>query len=147
MKVSVNNVLQALLLPLLLPRKSWTFSQPTPSFPANSGSSTGSATTQTKDRLFDMPVSNNGARCRVILYKKGLEDKVKLVSPMEIGGLRSEEYLKLNPQAKMPALGLNEDVYSSIAESDTIARYLLSKYADQGPSFQIDCPKSNYLAR
>ena len=95
-----------------------------------------------------MPVSNNGARCRIILYKKGLEDKVEVVSPTEIGGLRSDEYLKLNPQAKMPLLVLGGGgECDSIAESDTIARYLLSKYADHGPSFRIDCPKSNYLAR
>ena len=43
-----------------------------------------------KPVLYDMPVSNNGARCRLIIYKKGIEDRVAITSPMDIGGLRSE---------------------------------------------------------
>ena len=69
----------------------------------NEGSAT--AVIPTQDVLFDMPVSNNGARCRIILYKKGLDGRdVKIVSPLELGGLRSQEFLLRNPQAKMPAL-------------------------------------------
>lgn len=41
-----------------------------------------------KPVLYDMPVSNNGARCRIIIYKKGIEDKVSIKSPMDLGGLR-----------------------------------------------------------
>jgi hypothetical protein len=44
--------------------------------------------TDNKPVLYDMPVSNNGARCRVIIYKKGIEDKVSIKSPMDLGGLR-----------------------------------------------------------
>ena len=53
--------------------------------------------------LYDMPVSNNGARVRFILKAKGLEKKgyVKIVPPSDLGGLKSEAYLKLNPQGKM----------------------------------------------
>mmetsp|Transcript_26137 Transcript_26137/g.36851 ORF Transcript_26137/g.36851 Transcript_26137/m.36851 type:complete len:381 (-) Transcript_26137:2343-3485(-) len=98
-----------------------------------------------KHTLYDMPVSNNGARCRAILYKKKLpETEVKIVSPGELGGLKTPEYLALNPQGKMPLLttdGLN------IPESDTIARYLMSEYKDEGPSFQPDNAKSNLIAR
>lgn len=120
---------------------------------------------QQQDCIYDMPVSNNGARCRIILYKKGLLDpnnknnndndndndpisRVTILSPMDIGGLRSEEYLKVNPQSKMPAMvcGGGGDGLA-LGESDTIARYLLTKYAHDGPSFQVDDPKSNYLAR
>ena len=104
-----------------------------------------SSPTGTKDCLFDMPVSNNGARCRIILYKKGIQDKVDLVSPLELGGLRSEAYLQLNPQAKMPALRFGKGG-GAIAESDTIARYLLDKYPE-GPSFQLHNPQSNFIAR
>ena len=101
----------------------------------------------TKHRLFDMPVSNNGARCRIILYKKQIpESEVSIVSPMHIGGLRSEEYLALNPQGKMPLLTA-ENSGVSIPESDTICRYLMSTYANFGPSFQPDNPKSNLIAR
>ena len=40
--------------------------------------------------LYDLPVSNNGARVRMLLYYKDVKD-VEIVSPMELGGLRSEE--------------------------------------------------------
>jgi hypothetical protein len=49
-------------------------------------------------------VSNNGARCRHIIYKKGLEDLYDIQAPTVLGGLKSEAYLKLNPQAR-PGLG------------------------------------------
>ncbi|KAK7232924.1 histidine triad nucleotide-binding protein [Aureococcus anophagefferens] len=55
--------------------------------------------------LYDMPVSNNGARVRMILYYKDVPaSDVAIVSPMELGGLRSDEFLAVNPQGKMPAL-------------------------------------------
>ena len=38
--------------------------------------------------LYDLPVSNNGARVRMLLYYKDVKD-VEIVSPMELGGLRS----------------------------------------------------------
>lgn len=103
-----------------------------------------------KFTLYDMPVSNNGARCRLLIYKKKIEDVIGIAPPTLIGGLRSDEYLRRNPQGKMPLLsccsaGSNSDL--DIAESDTIARYLLSEYRDAGPSFQPDNPRSNLIAR
>jgi glutathione S-transferase len=95
--------------------------------------------------LYDTPVSNNGARCRIIIYHKHLEDDIKILSPSELGGLKSEEYLKLNPQGKMPLLCCPDA--GNIPESDTIARYIISKYGSKGPSFQLDNPKSNLIAR
>ena len=50
--------------------------------------------------LYDLPVSNHGARVRLLLYKKGLESAVKIVSPKELGGLRSDEYKALEQTAK-----------------------------------------------
>ena len=102
--------------------------------------------------LFDMPVSNNGARCRIILYKKNIsKEQVDIVSPMVLGGLKSEEYLKRNPAGLMPCLSIqkadNPYGISSLAESDTIARYLLSEYSNVGPSFLPDHPKSNQICR
>ena len=82
--------------------------------------------------LYDLPVSNHGARVRLVLYKKGLESAVKIVSPQELGGLRSDEYLALSPQGKMPLLV--EDDGTSVWESDAICRHLLDKHADAGPS-------------
>lgn len=52
----------------------------------------------------------------------------------------------MNPEGKMPTLKVNESG-TSIPESDTICRYLLSKYADSGPSFQLENYKSNLIAR
>ena len=86
--------------------------------------------------LYDVPVSNNGARCRIIIYKKvaplpelnhihlqnipsrkpssptspdprrpspttkqGLtEQDITIAPPSFLGGLKSPEYLALNPQ-------------------------------------------------
>jgi diadenosine tetraphosphate (Ap4A) HIT family hydrolase/glutathione S-transferase len=97
--------------------------------------------------LFDVPVSNHGARCRLILYKKDIpSSEVSIVSPGEIGGLKSPEYLARNPSGKMPLLTC-PDLNLHIAESDTIARYLCSKYADRGPSFLPEDPRSNLIAR
>jgi glutathione S-transferase len=81
------------------------------------------------------------------MYKKGLlENDVKIVSPMEIGGLKCAEYLAMNPQARMPLLKV-EDSGMCIPESDIICRYLISQYADRGPSFQLEDVKSNLIAR
>jgi glutathione S-transferase len=108
-------------------------------------------TTTTKSILYDMPVSNNGARCRLIIYKKQISD-VEIQSPTVLGGLKSPEYLQCNPQGKMPLLSCPAPEEGNpgllhLAESDTIARYLLSKYASLGPSFQPDNPRSNLMAR
>mmetsp|Transcript_11645 Transcript_11645/g.33915 ORF Transcript_11645/g.33915 Transcript_11645/m.33915 type:complete len:118 (+) Transcript_11645:37-390(+) len=51
-----------------------------------------------QETLYDMPISNHGARCRMIVYKKGIEDRVTIRPPGDLGGLKSEEYLKINPQ-------------------------------------------------
>ena len=58
--------------------------------------------------LYDLPVSNHGARVRLLLYKRGLEAKVTIASPMDLGGLRSESYLELNPQGKMPLVSCQD---------------------------------------
>ena len=102
--------------------------------------------------LFDLPVSNNGARCRIILYKKGISrDKVDIVSPAALGGLKSEEYIRLSPLGLMPCLAIqksdNPHGISSLVESDTIARYLLSEYPADGPTFLPDHPRSNQISR
>lgn len=105
--------------------------------------------------LFDVPVSNNGARCRIILYKKGIsQDKVEIVSPAVMGGLKSEEYMKISPNGLMPCLSIqkksnnqNDHGMSSLVESDTIARYLLSEYSNDGPTFLPEHPRSNQICR
>jgi glutathione S-transferase len=84
--------------------------------------------------LYDVPVSNNGARCRMVLYYKSVDStEVAIVSPAELGGLKSEAYLQANPQGKMPLLALSETKFP-IPESDTICRYLCARFADRGPA-------------
>lgn len=115
--------------------------------------SAGSSSTGTpKHTLYDLPVSNNGARCRIVLYKKGIApEEVDVVSPMELGGLKDPAFLRLNPQGKMPLLvvhgddGDGDDV--CVPESDTICRYLVSRYGNDGPSFRPDDVRSNLVAR
>lgn len=102
--------------------------------------------TSAKSTLYDLPVSNNGARCRIILYKKNIpSEEVTIASPMDLGGLKSPEYLALNPLGKMPLLSIKDGM--SIPESDTICRYLVSTYSDQGPDFLPNDPRSNLIAR
>eukprot|EP01041_Mallomonas_annulata_P014090 gene14090-29976_t len=83
--------------------------------------------------LFDSPVSNHGARVRMIIKAKGIEKDFQVVSPITVGGMKSPDYLRLNPFGKMPVLVSVEG--DSIPESDTIARYVLEKYSNINPSF------------
>lgn len=60
------------------------------------------------------------------------------MSPQELGGLKSPEYLALNPQGKMPLLVL--PCGTAIPESDTISRYVLDEFKGSGPSFDPGTP-------
>ena len=86
-----------------------------------------------KDILYDIPVSNHGARVRMIVYEKGLEKRIDIQSPQKLGGLKSPAYLSVFPTGKMPGM-LTAESYP-ITESDTIARYLLDKYDNEFPRF------------
>lgn len=88
--------------------------------------------------LYDMPVSNNGARVRMLLKAKGLLSKDSMCNivirpPSDLGGLKSDEYLKLNPQGKMPLFVSDRGL--PIPESDTICQYIVERYKEFGPSF------------
>eukprot|EP00752_Nemacystus_decipiens_P005365 g4866.t1 len=87
-----------------------------------------------KLKLWDIPVSPAGARCRFVIYEKGIEDVVDIVSPMEIGGLKSPEYLEMNPHGKMPCLSTPD--CGPVPESDTICQYLLDKFEGRGSPFR-----------
>ena len=41
-----------------------------------------------KDVLYDLPVSNHGARCRMIVYAKNLGSRIDIRSPEKLGGLK-----------------------------------------------------------
>ena len=96
------------------------------------------------DTLYDVPVSNNGARVRLIAYAKGLDDSaLKIESPGALGGLKSPEYTALNPQGKMPLLVGGDGL--RIYESDTIARYIIDVHSGQAPSFVPSTPEARAL--
>ena len=95
------------------------------------------------ETLYDMPVSNHGARVRMVIASKKIAPLVRIAQPSEIGGLKSAEYLSLNLQGKMPLLVCPDGM--PIPESDTICRYLMDKYP-QGPSFSPSDLKQRVLS-
>lgn len=88
--------------------------------------------------LYDVPVSNHGARNRYIIKKKGLEDDILIASPQAIGGLKSPEYLALNPQGKMPLLILEDG--TPLPESEVGPRPLLLLVLELGRLYRQDSP-------
>jgi glutathione S-transferase len=94
--------------------------------------------------LYDVPVSNNGARIRNLIYKKKLDQFIDIKSPMEIGGLGSETYRQLNPYGKMPVLEMPDG--SGLPESQVIESYILDKFRDNGPSLIPDTAEKRALA-
>lgn len=66
----------------------------------------------------------------ILYYKQVGQDEVQIVSPMELGGIKSEAFTALNPQGLMPCLVVDGE---AIPESDTIARFLCATYADRAP--------------
>jgi glutathione S-transferase len=65
----------------------------------------------------------SGLQVRHIIYQKGLEGDFDIVSPMELGGLGSEQYMALNPQNKMPILLLPNGQTLPESEVCDIFRY------------------------
>lgn len=72
-------------------------------------------------------------------YKNVAPDEVAIVSPMQLGGLKSKEYLAKNPMGLMPMLVLSENE-EPIPESDTIARFLCSAFSSRGPELEPSSP-------
>eukprot|EP00468_Gymnochlora_sp_CCMP2014_P008563 CAMPEP_0167747882 /NCGR_PEP_ID=MMETSP0110_2-20121227/4530_1 /TAXON_ID=629695 /ORGANISM="Gymnochlora sp., Strain CCMP2014" /LENGTH=276 /DNA_ID=CAMNT_0007632837 /DNA_START=68 /DNA_END=898 /DNA_ORIENTATION=+ len=97
--------------------------------------------------MYDVPVANHGARVRMMIYAKGIEDQVKFESPKALGGLKSEEYLKLNPMGKMPILTLGDG--TAIPESTAILRYLESEFPNPTltPQTAIGRARSDYFGQ
>lgn len=96
-----------------------------------------------KDILYDVPVSNHGARVRIILKEKQIESLVDIKSPQDLGGMKSPAYLALNMHGKIPLLMTGNG--QPIPESDTIARYILDAYP-QSPSFMPNDLPVRYLS-
>eukprot|EP00245_Coleochaete_scutata_P008107 TRINITY_DN2411_c4_g1_i1.p1 TRINITY_DN2411_c4_g1~~TRINITY_DN2411_c4_g1_i1.p1 ORF type:complete len:328 (+),score=40.82 TRINITY_DN2411_c4_g1_i1:56-1039(+) len=92
-----------------------------------------------KPVLFDFPLSNNGAQVRFVIYGKGLESEFDIKSPQTVGGMKSETYLRYNPEGKSPLLVLPSGL--GIPESEVISEYIMDKYASVGPSFVPKTPE------
>lgn len=73
-------------------------------------------------KLYNMNLSNFATKSRIAIYDKGL--KIEIV-PIPGDGLKSPEYLKINPLGKTPALDADGTI---IAESEVINEYLEDKF-------------------
>ena len=76
--------------------------------------------------LYDVPVSNNGARCRLLARWLGLYDDLVLTNPNDAfadGGIKSAAYAEINPQLKMPTLVAANGL--CVPESEVINAYLM----------------------
>lgn len=97
-----------------------------------------------KDVLYDLPVSNHGARVRMIIYEKRIDKKIDVQEPDKLGGLKSHAYLGVFPTGKMPGM-LTAESYP-ITESDTICKYLMDKYDMDFPRFVPPSVESRVLS-
>ena len=96
--------------------------------------------------LYTASISNFGARPKLVLAWKGVPStQVAVDSPMALGGIKSPEYLALNPQGKMPLLRLPDG--SALYESEVIVQYLLDVFAGTGPSLVPDTPAGRVRSR
>ena len=97
-----------------------------------------------KNILYDVPVSNNGARNRLIVYWKDLEDQFIITNPSEVGGIKSEEYLAMNPQGKMPLLVTADGL--ALPESEVISQYICHAFAENsGPELIPEDPETRAI--
>ena len=95
-------------------------------------------------KLYSAGLSPFAARVRLAIYAKSLP--VDIVSPPE-GGLKSPEYLAINPIGKIPALVLADGTV--IPESDTIVEFLADAFPASGlkPASPEVAAKARLLAR
>ena len=91
-------------------------------------------------RLYDLSLSPYAARCRLAIFKKGLD--IEIVAPPE-GGPRSEAYRAINPLRKVPALVLDDGTV--IPESAVIVEYLEDRFPE--PSLRPASPEALARAR
>lgn len=101
--------------------------------------------------LYSVPVSNYSARVRYLIYRKKLSDaQVEVRPPKELGGLKTEEYLALNPLGKIPTVIIhttNGQEKGSLYESSVICEYLAEVFEHVQPSFVPSTPEKRAAAR
>lgn len=88
--------------------------------------------------LFSIPASCFAARARLVIYAKELDTSQDVeIAPVKLEGLKSTEYLGVNPLGKIPAAILHEagDKDDYLFESSVICEYLAERYDHIEPSF------------
>lgn len=95
-------------------------------------------------KLYSADLSPYASRVRLAIYAKGLD--IEIVPPAG-GGMKSPEYLAVNPIGKVPCLTTDDG--ASIPESDTILEYLEDKFPQKPlrPASAEDRAKARLLAR
>ncbi|HEY9216540.1 MAG TPA: glutathione S-transferase family protein [Phenylobacterium sp.] len=95
-------------------------------------------------KLYSAGLSPFASRPRLAIYAKNLP--VDIVAPPE-AGLKSPEYLAINPMGKLPALQLDDGTV--IPESDTIVEYLADRFPNAGlrPSTPEKIAQGRLIAR
>jgi glutathione S-transferase len=74
-------------------------------------------------KLYQIHMSPFASRVRIQIYAKGIESEFELVEPP--GGLRSEDYRKINPLGRIPALDVGGVL---IPESTVICEYIEERF-------------------
>ncbi len=93
-------------------------------------------------KLYQLDLSPFASRVRIQLYAKGLD--VELADPP--GGLSSDEYKKINPTGRVPALEVDGTV---IPESTVILEYLEDRFPEPSlrPAEAPDRARARLIAR
>jgi len=91
-------------------------------------------------KLYSVPISPFAARVRLSIYRKGLN--IDIVLP-PAGGLKSNDYLALNPMGQIPTLVLDSGF--ALPESATIVEYLEDIFPT--PSLRPTNPEDLAIAR
>lgn len=97
-----------------------------------------------KDILIALP-TNNCARVLLFIKLNRLDDVVEIKSPKDFGGLKSEEYMLINPQSKFPAFVSGNGQFR-LFEAQVILDYLADKYADRLQSSKFCCQTPSILS-
>ena len=90
-------------------------------------------------KLYQSDLSPYASRCRIQIYAKGIED-IEFIEPP--GGISSDEFKKINPSGKIPALEVDGVI---LGESSVICEYLEDAYPE--PSLLPEAPIDRGLAR
>jgi glutathione S-transferase len=93
-------------------------------------------------KLYQMDLSPFAARCRLQIYAKGLN--IEFADPP--GGLGSDEYKRINPTGKVPALEVDGSV---LPESLVICEYLEDRFPDPAlrPAADLDRARMRLLSQ